>query len=315
MTTPLHSRAEVGLRPPRSISRRITAEGITVHYGGESPWRGGVFDHNRCPSIWRAWQDFHMDGRGWADVAYTSGVCPHGHRFEGRGAGVRTAAQGTNAGNQRSLAVVYIAGEGDALTLEAQHAFADEQDRLRQPLRWTHDDWHGTACPGVPMRQWAAAGFPIPGGVVVPQPGPIVVPPSVALRRWVGMARTGYGGYWRCDEQGNVHTYGPDGVPQPFHGSLAGVPLAAPIVAMVGFYPWDTPGGRAAGYWLVGADGGVFSFGAAPFYGSAGGLDLVAPIVGMVATFDGKGYWLHAADGGVFAYGTAQFHGAPTPAG
>ena len=60
---------------------------------------------------------------------------------------------------------------------------------------------------------------------------------------------------------------------------------------------------------MVGADGGVFTYGDAAFYGSAGNVHLNAPIVGMAATSDGKGYWLVASDGGVFAYGDAAFAG------
>ncbi len=36
------------------------------------------------------------------------------------------------------------------------------------------------------------------------------------------------------------------------------------------------------GYWLVGSDGGIFSFGSAQFYGSMGGLALQRPVVGIV---------------------------------
>ncbi len=64
------------------------------------------------------------------------------------------------------------------------------------------------------------------------------------------------------------------------------------------------------GYWLVGSDGGVFSYGDARFYGSAGSLVLNKPVVGMAATPDGGGYWLVAADGGIFAYGDARFYGS-----
>jgi len=64
------------------------------------------------------------------------------------------------------------------------------------------------------------------------------------------------------------------------------------------------------GYWEVGADGGVFSFGNATFYGSAVGMKLKSPIVGMDATPDGHGYWLVAADGGVFSFGDAQYFGS-----
>jgi uncharacterized protein YkwD len=86
-------------------------------------------------------------------------------------------------------------------------------------------------------------------------------------------------------------------------GSAHNLGLRQPIVGMAA-----TPSGR--GYWLVAADGGVFSFGDARFYGSTGGRHLNQPIVGMAATRSGKGYWLVAADGGIFTFGNARFHGS-----
>jgi hypothetical protein len=70
-----------------------------------------------------------------------------------------------------------------------------------------------------------------------------------------------------------------------------------------------TPSG--GGYWLVAADGGIFSFGDAQFHGSTGSLTLNKPIVGMAGTPSGGGYWLVAADGGIFSFGDAQFYGTP----
>jgi hypothetical protein len=64
------------------------------------------------------------------------------------------------------------------------------------------------------------------------------------------------------------------------------------------------------GYWLVGSDGGIFSFGNAQFYGSTGNLVLQRPVVGIVATRDRGGYWLDASDGGVFSFGDTQFYGS-----
>ena len=84
---------------------------------------------------------------------------------------------------------------------------------------------------------------------------------------------------------------------------MSGELLAAPIVGMAA-----TPTGR--GYWLAGADGGVFAFGDAPFCGSMGGKPLDRPIVGMAATPTGRGYWLVATDGGIFAFGDAAFYGS-----
>jgi len=64
------------------------------------------------------------------------------------------------------------------------------------------------------------------------------------------------------------------------------------------------------GYWEVGSDGGIYSFGTAHFYGSMGGTHLNAPIVGIASTKDGGGYWLVAKDGGVFVFGDAHFYGS-----
>lgn len=80
-------------------------------------------------------------------------------------------------------------------------------------------------------------------------------------------------------------------------------PLAAPLVGAA-----ITPG--AGGYWLVAADGGVFSYGDARFFGSTGALVLDQPIVAAAATPSGDGYWLIARDGGVFAFGDAAFLGS-----
>jgi hypothetical protein len=64
------------------------------------------------------------------------------------------------------------------------------------------------------------------------------------------------------------------------------------------------------GYWLVGADGGIFTFGSAQFHGSTGNLTLQRPVVGITPTSDRNGYWLVASDGGIFAFGDAGFHGS-----
>ena len=64
------------------------------------------------------------------------------------------------------------------------------------------------------------------------------------------------------------------------------------------------------GYWLVGRDGGIFSFGSAQFYGSTGNIRLQRPVVGITPTPDHHGYWLVATDGGIFAFGDAGFYGS-----
>jgi hypothetical protein len=73
-------------------------------------------------------------------------------------------------------------------------------------------------------------------------------------------------------------------------------------------WAWPPPP-TVVGYWLVAADGGIFSFGDAPFYGSTGAMHLNAPIVGMAETSSGTGYLLVASDGGIFSF-NAPFLGS-----
>ncbi len=70
------------------------------------------------------------------------------------------------------------------------------------------------------------------------------------------------------------------------------------------------PPAPAYGYWLVGSDGGIFTFGSAQFYGSTGSIRLQRPVVGISPTANKGGYWLVASDGGIFAFGDAGYFGS-----
>jgi hypothetical protein len=72
----------------------------------------------------------------------------------------------------------------------------------------------------------------------------------------------------------------------------------------------SNPNPCSGGYWLVGSDGGIFSFGNAAFYGSTGNIRLNQPTVGMAATKTRRGYRFVARDGGIFSYGDALFYGS-----
>ncbi len=114
-------------------------------------------------------------------------------------------------------------------------------------------------------------------------------------------------GYAVIGADGSIWALGPAPFTSPvlttYFGSMAGHRLNAPVVGAA-FTPVHD------GYWLVAADGGIFSFGSAPFLGSMGGRRLNQPIVGMTATADGRGYWEVAADGGIFTFGDAPFLGS-----
>jgi hypothetical protein len=105
-------------------------------------------------------------------------------------------------------------------------------------------------------------------------------------------------GYWILGNDGGVYSFGS----AQFHGSLPGIGLpVAPITltqtAPTSFtlgIPTSIPSAIAStrdgqGYWVVGLDGGVFSFGDAQFYGSVPGAGAsvlgVASLCGPTGTF------------------------------
>ena len=90
----------------------------------------------------------------------------------------------------------------------------------------------------------------------------------------------------------------------PVNAAESGNPLRAATASSGGCQSEGTEG-----YWLVGSDGGVFSYGNAEYEGSMGGHSLDAPVVGMAAA-GANGYWLAASDGGVFSFGCAAFDGS-----
>ncbi len=109
-------------------------------------------------------------------------------------------------------------------------------------------------------------------------------------------------GYYTFGSDGTISGFGNDNY-LTYLGNLGATALNAPIVGMA-----TTPDG--GGYWLVGADGGIFAYGDAGYYGSMGATPLNQPIVGMATTTDGRGYWLVASDGGIFAFGDAAYQGS-----
>src|SRR5207248_1807110 len=87
-------------------------------------------------------------------------------------------------------------------------------------------------------------------------------------------------------------------------GSAAHLSLHNPIVSIAA-----TPTGN--GYWLVAADGGIFTFGSARFYGSASGAMAGQAAVGMIASPKNDGYWIASQWGGVTAASPAGVHTDP----
>jgi hypothetical protein len=125
---------------------------------------------------------------------------------------------------------------------------------------------------------------------------------------------TNDGGYWLVASDGGIFSFGNAG----FYGSIPGLGIGpagsssakrlnAPIVGMV-------PSADGNGYFMVAADGGVFTFGDAKFAGSCPGIGgCGGTAVAVMPDQTGNGYWLVTSTGSVFAFGDARTHGAPGP--
>ncbi len=131
----------------------------------------------------------------------------------------------------------------------------------------------------------------------------------------VGITPTaGQGGYWLAAADGGVFAFGDAG----FYGSIPGLGLApagtagarhldAPIVGAV-------PSIDDKGYFMVGADGGVFAFGDAQFEGSCPGIGgCSGQAVAVAPDASGQGYWLVTSTGCIYSFGDASYFGAPGP--
>ena len=103
---------------------------------------------------------------------------------------------------------------------------------------------------------------------------------------------------------------GNDTVSGTYSGDAEFSGSAGTTTLVVSTPPPPPPPAPTHGYWLVGSDGGIFTFGSAQFYGSTGSLHLQRPVVGIVPTAHRGGYWLDASDGGIFAFGDAGFYGS-----
>lgn len=122
----------------------------------------------------------------------TGGFCDHGYAFAGRGAGVRTAANGTNQANDEFYAVVWLGGEGETPTREALDAAEWWVRELRlhggaaTGVR-PHSAFKPTGCPGGVLRGHAGRlnHLPTTGAAAVPDEEEAMTVPT----GWIGRGR------------------------------------------------------------------------------------------------------------------------------
>lgn len=152
----------------------ITPErgGVTVHYEGGGKLTGRP--HSTCAARVRGIENYHVNHQGWQGIAYSYLACEHGYVFEGRGLGHRTAANGTNSGNQNWYAVCALIGDADPLSDGLLTALRDAIDYMRAHGAGRringHRDHLSTSCPGARLYAWVKKGAPRPKSPKPPDP-------------------------------------------------------------------------------------------------------------------------------------------------
>lgn len=180
------TRTEWGARIHHGTPTRLVAaevRGLALHWPamGRKPVRG-IPEVSR---LLRGWQAYHMDDRGWSDIAYQEAVDQDGNTYLLRGLGVRSAANGDQAVNAAWGALLLVLAEGETPSTEmiqavrrrvlAQRALFPGAKRV---VGHAHVRPEPTSCPGPIVLDMLAKGVfePVPAPVVpklVLRPGPI----------------------------------------------------------------------------------------------------------------------------------------------
>ena len=155
------TRAQWGARPPTSNGNTIGLHplGVAVHYSAANL---GSSPDALCDDKVRGIQNYHIDHNGWADIAYSFLVCPHGNVFEGRGTGRGSAANGTTQANLDYYAVCALGGPKDTPSMLMLASIGDAIGLCRKAGAGAkvigHRDLFPTACPGIALYAYVKAG-------------------------------------------------------------------------------------------------------------------------------------------------------------
>jgi hypothetical protein len=135
--------------PATAANRAHPTLGLVVHYDGSDQGLAGK-PHSACVDYWKRTRLFHMHTRGWLDIGYSFGACPHGMVLEGRGLDREQAAQ--PGGNTTWYSVTLMSGPGE-------HPTDKQITAVRELRAWLigkglaaavrgHRDFVSTDCPG-----------------------------------------------------------------------------------------------------------------------------------------------------------------------
>jgi hypothetical protein len=164
------SRAQWGARQARGFTSLNPSDviGNAVHWPGMAKPINAVGDigFRRVCSALRDWQNYHMDVRGWSDIAYQIAVDQEGRAYVLRGLNIKSGANGDGTVNRKYGAILLVLAPGEQPSAKMQATvrgvMADFRRRFTKcPKRpTTHSKVRpaGTTCPGQAAIAAVAAG-------------------------------------------------------------------------------------------------------------------------------------------------------------
>jgi len=146
------TRKELGW-PPSGARVANPRSGVALHYDGSNRNLANK-NHRECVAYWKWCRGFHMKTRGWADIGYSFGVCPHGFVFEGRGWNREQAAQ--PGGNTTYYSITLMCGPSDRIP-QVQIDTVNLLIGLMKSKGVStvikgHSNFYNTSCPGDKIR-------------------------------------------------------------------------------------------------------------------------------------------------------------------
>lgn len=166
-------------RPPNGGPGNLTVslvEGAAIHWPGTGS-TSVIHTQAAVASALRGWQNYHMDVRGWSDIAYQVAVDQAGRAWTLRGLHTQSGANGSVDVNERfgAILLVLVTGEQPTAAMKATVRGVIADFRRIYP-KGTAIKPHsavrpeGTDCPGDPARAAIARGDFTPGSTTSPTP-------------------------------------------------------------------------------------------------------------------------------------------------
>ena len=142
-------------KPSGLVAMPSRPKGIAVHWPGTTARIGHRSQANMAARL-EGYRRFHVNGRGWTDIAYQAAIDQDGRVWDLRGIEHQSAANGDQTVNRRWLACLFLLGPGETPSDEMRQAFADFRRKAlaKYPTATSvvgHQDIRphgGTDCPG-----------------------------------------------------------------------------------------------------------------------------------------------------------------------